>query len=81
MITEIISYMSHELVNNDTFDRIFNDRFNCHNTRHDVASGEEKYFNLRIKNKTYPSCYQYNVLVMLAKRLIEEDKKLAVGKN
>lgn len=35
----------------------------------------EKYFDLEIKNKQYPSCYQYNVLIMLAKRLINEDKK------
>ncbi|MBI3590395.1 MAG: hypothetical protein HY094_03325 [Candidatus Melainabacteria bacterium] len=37
----------------------------------------DKYFNVKIQNKKYPSCYQYNVLIMLAKRLIkEEDEKI-----
>lgn len=62
---------------NDTFDRVFNSRFNCPNTdsqnENDFAG--EKYFNLRIKNKNYPSCYQYNVLIMLAKRLISENQE------
>ena len=36
----------------------------------------EKYFDIEIRKKKYPSCYQYNILVMLAKRLITEtDKK------
>ena len=34
---------------------------------------EDTYFNLKVQNKKYPSCYQYNVLIMLAKRLINED--------
>lgn len=37
---------------------------------------ESKYFNVRIKKKDYPSCYQYNVLVMLAKRLLREEQEL-----
>lgn len=32
----------------------------------------EEYFNLKIRNKNYPSYYQYNLLVMLAKKLIED---------
>ncbi|GEM_PF-6026374 len=37
---------------------------------------EDKFFDVIVKNRHYPSCYQYNVLIMLAKRLIsEEDKK------
>ena len=35
---------------------------------------EEKYFDIPIHKKDYPSCYQYNVLIMLAKRLIKEEK-------
>ncbi len=35
---------------------------------------EERYFNVKIRNKEYPSCYHYNVLVMLAKRLIKEEE-------
>ena len=42
----------------------------------DLETGEDKFFDVIIKNKHYPSCYQYNVLIMLAKRLIsEEDRK------
>ena len=36
---------------------------------------EDTYFNLKVQNKRYPSCYQYNVLIMLAKRLINEDEQ------
>ncbi len=63
---------------NDTFDRVFNRRFNCHNTDSQNKNEfvGEKYFNLQIKNKNYPSCYQYNVLIMLAKRLISENQEL-----
>lgn len=35
----------------------------------------EKYFNLTIRKKVFPSCYQYNILIMLAKRLIQEEEK------
>ena len=37
----------------------------------------EMHFNVPVKkqNKAYPSCYQYNILVMLAKRLIEEEQE------
>ncbi len=42
---------------------------------------EDKFFDVIIKNKHYPSCYQYNVLIMLAKRLInEENRKEEVSK-
>ncbi|OGI10273.1 MAG: hypothetical protein A3I68_07740 [Candidatus Melainabacteria bacterium RIFCSPLOWO2_02_FULL_35_15] len=34
---------------------------------------EEKYFDIPVYKKKYPSCYQYNVLIMLAKRLIKQD--------
>ena len=36
---------------------------------------QDKYFNVKIQNKNYPSCYQYNVLIMLAKRLIKEENE------
>lgn len=29
----------------------------------------------KIQNRSYPSCYQYNVLIMLAKRLINESSE------
>ena len=34
-----------------------------------------EHFGLPVYKKTYPSCYRYNVLVMLAKRLIKEEKE------
>ena len=36
---------------------------------------EDSFFDVIIKNKHYPSCYQYNVLIMLAKRLISEENE------
>ena len=41
----------------------------------DLEAGEDKFFDVIVKNKHYPSCYQYNVLIMLAKRLISEDDR------
>lgn len=57
----------------NAFDRIFN-RDSCKTVASVKEKSEEDYFNLKIRNKEYPSCYQYNVLIMLAKRLIEEEK-------
>lgn len=31
--------------------------------------------DMEVQNKKYPSCYHYNVLIMLAKRLIKEEKE------
>lgn len=38
-------------------------------------SEEEKYFNVKVQKREYPSCYQYNVLIMLAKRLLNQKKE------
>ena len=37
----------------------------------------ELHFNVPIKkhNELYPSCYHYNILVMLAKRLVKEEQE------
>ena len=35
----------------------------------------DKYFDIEVQNKKYPSCYQYNVLIMLAKRLIKKEEE------
>lgn len=43
------------------------------------TSESERYFNIPIKKKVYPSCYQYNVLVMLAKRLIQQEQEKVVN--
>ncbi|OGI20121.1 MAG: hypothetical protein A3B68_00815 [Candidatus Melainabacteria bacterium RIFCSPHIGHO2_02_FULL_34_12] len=64
---------------NNAFDRIFN-RASCKSnnfTKQKLNNIEEDYFNIKIMKKEYPSCYQYNVLIMLAKRLLEEENKLA----
>ena len=42
----------------------------------DVNIEEDKYFNIIVKNKKYPSCYHYNILIMLAKRLVEKDDEI-----
>ena len=34
---------------------------------------EGSHFGLPIHKKNYPSCYQYNVIIMLAKRLLKEE--------
>ena len=39
------------------------------------TSVEEKHFGIPIHKRDYPSCYQYNVLIMLAKRLIKEESE------
>ena len=39
----------------------------------DTDSIEGKHFGVPIYKREYPSCYQYNVLIMLAKRLIKEE--------
>ena len=38
-------------------------------------NAEDKYFNIRVQHGNYPSCYQYNILIMLAKRLLKEDQE------
>lgn len=35
----------------------------------------ENTYNIQNQKKVYPSCYQYNVLIMLAKRLIKEEQE------
>ena len=34
---------------------------------------KDRHFGIPIKNRNYPSCYRYNVVIMLAKKLIKED--------
>ncbi len=56
---------------NASFKRIFNGTRRNHS---DFSTCEDRHFGVKVQNKNYPSCYQYNVLIMLAKRLIEEEK-------
>ncbi len=36
---------------------------------------EGSHFGIPVHKRNAPSCYQYNVLIMLAKRLIKEDEQ------
>ncbi len=40
-----------------------------------LRSDESRYFNLKIRNREYPSCYHYNVLVIAAKKLVTEENE------
>ena len=62
--------MSSEIVKNKTVDYYNSDLIET-----DIIEGE--HFGLPIHKKNYPSCYRYNVLVMLAKRLIREENNFA----
>ena len=53
----------------------FNERLSSDESTACENSNSE-YFDIKIKNKKYPSCYRYNVLIMLAKRLIANDKQI-----
>lgn len=37
---------------------------------------DSTYFNLKIKNKAYPSCYHQNLLVLAAKKLVSENDRI-----
>lgn len=41
----------------------------------------EKYFNLNIEKKDYPSCYHQNVLVLAAKKLLERDEGVYLSRE
>ncbi len=66
--------MVHEIVKN----RIEDETIKVHYCNNDLASTdtiEGKHFGVPIHKKDYPGCYQYNVLIMLAKRLLKEDEE------
>ena len=69
---------------NNTFDRVFSygkskgrNKCSCNNTDGSLNTNSqaEEYFDIKIQKKYYPSCYQYNVLIMLAKKLIKQEKE------
>lgn len=67
--SEIISYMENAIVKS-------------HEIITSPSDVTDRYFDIEIKSKKYPSCYRYNVLIMLAKRLIkEEENKPNILKN
>ena len=53
----------------------------CNNDLAGTDIIEGRYFGLPIYKKIYPSCYQYNVLIMLAKRLIKEEERACKFSN
>ena len=39
------------------------------------SEANDKYFNITLKKRSYPSCYHYNILIMLTKRLINKESE------
>ncbi len=68
--------MLHQVVKNKVEDETIKVNY-CNNDLVDADIIEGEHFGLPIYKKKYPSCYQYNVLIMLAKRLLNEDKEKA----
>ena len=65
-MSEIITYMTSNIVKNQ---EALENKF----------VKEETYFNIPIYKKNYPSCYQYNVLIMLAKRLLNDETSAVIN--
>ena len=64
--------MVYEVVKNRTEDETIKVNY-CNDDLTDPDTIEGNHFGLPIHKRNYPSCYQYNVLIMLAKRLIKEE--------
>lgn len=64
-MTEIISYMAYQYQN-----QIY------HDINQAMSVLESEYKKVQPLSIDYPSSYRHNVLVMLAKRLIQEEKTL-----
>ena len=68
----IISYMPHEVVKSRIEDETIKVNY-CNNDLAGKDTFEGEHFGLPVYRRNYPSCYQYNVTIMLAKRLIREE--------
>ncbi len=66
--------MTYEIVKSRTEDETIKVNY-CNDDLAAEESIEGEHFGLPVYKKNYPSCYQYNVLIMLAKRLIKEDER------
>lgn len=55
--------------------------FNYYDKNLILGELDSKYKNAKQLDKYYPSCYRQNILVMLAKRLIDEEQSRAICKN
>lgn len=69
--------MAHLLKNTVLYDNDSAIKINYLNDDFPIPETKEEntYFGLPVRKKEYPSCYQYNVLIMLAKRLINEEQE------
>ena len=70
----IITYMVYEVIKNRVDDETIKVSY-CNDDLIDADTIEGEHFGLPVYKKNYPSCYQYNVIIMLAKRLLKEEKK------
>ena len=68
--------MVYEVVKNRTEDETIKVNY-CNDDLTDTDTIEGKHFGLPVHKRNYPSCYQYNVLIMLAKRLLKDEGKRA----
>lgn len=71
--------MAYEVIKNSIYDNtessfLFEKHFLDYEVKQEYRPhkpNSERYFNLSIEKKDYPSCYHYNVLIHAAKRLID----------
>ena len=87
IFSEIIAYMAYAMTkirdintsNHELQDECCHCGCTCKSTVRDSREKEKEIsknqYKIGLQDKKYPSCYQYNVLIMLAKRLIKEDKE------
>ena len=47
----------------------------------DDSNSDETYFNLKVVNKEFPDCYQYNLAIMVAKNLIRKENEKIYSNN
>ncbi len=66
--------MLYEIIKNKIEDETIKINY-CNNDLTFIDTIEGNHFGIPIHRKNAPSCYQYNVLIMLAKRLIKEEEK------
>ena len=79
IIPKIISYMPYQITTDNEQATI---NINYPDSGNEIDCYNDNHFGIPIKNKNYPSCYRYNVLIMLAKRLLKEDSlKDKINKN
>ena len=72
----IITYMPYEVVKNRIEDETIRVDY-CNDNLADTNTLAGEHFGLPVYRRNYPSCYQYNVTIMLAKRLLKQDKQNA----